>query len=77
MLVGEVVDATGDLINIVRIKYILITILKSVGYYYIFTKNLKFVDYIIMKKTRFKEHKNKLIKKYINSLENILLKLVS
>ncbi len=69
MLVGEVVDATGDLINIVRIKYILITILKCVGYYYIFTKNIKFVDYIIMKKTRFKEHKNKLIKKYINSLE--------
>ena len=69
MLVGEVVDATGDLINIVRIKYILITILKSVGYYYIFTKNIKLVDYIIMKKTRFKEHKNKLIKKYINSLE--------
>ena len=69
MLVGEVVDTTGDLINIIRIKYILITILKSLGYYFIFTKNIKLIDYLIFKKTRFKEPKNNLIKKYIYYLE--------
>lgn len=68
MIVGEVVDATGDILNIIRFKYIIVTFLKIFGYYFLFINNIKVVDFLLLNKHKWKP-KNKLINKYISSLE--------
>jgi len=67
MIVGEIIDVTSNLAYLFKFTYLLLTVVKAIGYYHIFTSVLKYVDYLVNKKHEFKASKG-LIKRYEESL---------
>ena len=69
MITGEIIDVTSNLAYLFKPLYFILTIFKAIGYFYIFTNVLKYVDYLVSKKHEFKMSKG-LIKRYEEALND-------
>ena len=68
MIIGEIIDVTTNIAYLFRLEYFILTIFKAIGYLYIFTNTLKYVDYLVNTKHKFKSKTKSLIGKYEKSL---------
>ncbi len=70
MITGEIISVTGNIIYLVKPKYILLTLIKVIGFYYLFDSILSFINGVI-KNISFKKISNKksIFNWYLKKLE--------
>ena len=69
MIVGEIVTTTGNFLYLFKGLYLLLTIIKVFGFYYLFTYLFKLLDYMLNRNCKCKPKKNSLITKYLELLD--------